>query len=71
MGMTQIPDLFCAPWPGPALLDCGSLASTRLSWHSDRSEQLRDGQDLQMYHGRAHKPAVVLLRLAWHNLVLI
>lgn len=34
MGMTQIPDLFGALWPGPALLDCGSLATARLGWHS-------------------------------------
>lgn len=31
MRMTQIPDLFGAPWPGPALLDRGSPAFTRRS----------------------------------------
>lgn len=41
MGMTQILGLFGAPWPGPALSDCGSLASTCLDWRWHRLEQLR------------------------------
>ena len=69
MGMTQNRDLFGAPWPGPALLDCGSLASTRLGWHSDRLEQLREDENVQVYHGRSYKPAAVLLRLCWHDMM--
>lgn len=67
MGMTQNHDLFGAPWPGPSLLDCGSLASTRLGWHSDRLEQLREDENVQVYHGRSYKPAAGLLRLSWHD----
>lgn len=40
-----------------------------VAWHSDRLEQLREGQNPQMYCRRPHKRPAAPLRLSWHELV--